>query len=152
MFTTKVSADSKSALLNRSRADRERREQEKQQAVSAIIIQKHFRRFLSNRRLRNRFLAELNDLSTTCTAAEMLAAFQKILFTSRNHHDGKVLCDMCGRVLASLECGQKDRWYVSLAVSKSCKTWLAQVERLLEGSLRDLDGHVDITSTAGSVP
>ena len=151
MFTTKVSADTKSALLNKSRADRERREQEKQQSISAIIIQKHFRRFLSNRRLRTRFQAELSNLSATCTATEMLATFQKILFTSRRTHDGHVICDMCRRALDSMECGQKERWYVSLAISKSCKTWLAQVERLLEGSLRDLDGHVDITSTAGEV-
>jgi len=149
MFTTKVSADTKSALLNKSRADRERREQEKQQTISVIIIQKHFRRFLSNRDLRNRYLAELHNLSATCTAAEMLAAFQKVQYTSRSHEDGQVLCDMCRRALDSLESGRKERWYVSLAVSKSCKAWLSQVGRLLEGSLRDLENHVDITSTSG---
>ena len=151
MFTTKVSADTKSALLNKSRADRERREQEKQQTISVIIIQKHFRRFLSNRDLRNRYLAELHNLSATCTAAEMLAAFQKVQYTSRSHEDGQVLCDMCRRALDSLESGRKERWYVSLAVSKSCKAWLSQVGRLLEGSLRDLENHVDITSTSGEV-
>ena len=149
MFTTKVSADTKSALLNKSRADRERRELEKQQTVSVIIIQKHFRRYLSNKRLRERFISELDNLSSTCSAAEMLATFQKVLYTTRDSQNSHVLCDMCRRALQSMECGSKDRWYVSLAVSKNCKTWLAQIGKILEGSLRDLDNNVDIISTSG---
>ena len=169
MFTTKVSADSKSELLNKSRLERERRELLKQHASSAIVIQKHFRRYLSNKRFTEQIVGEMEGLSNTCTATQMLHVFNRVLYVSRGRvmasrdqstrltsrdklssSGGHVLCAMVQKVLSSMDCTSKDRWYVSLAVSKSCKDWLSQVLDIIACSLEDLKHDVDIISGTGT--
>ena len=174
MFTTKVSADCKSELLNKSRVERERRETQKQQYSSAIVLQKHTRRYLSNKHLVQRIVGELESLSETTPAGDLLDVFSRVLYVSRGrlarYHGnvtsspsnvtlspghivtsspGHVVFRIIQLILSSMECGKRERWYVALAISKSCKVWLSQVQDIMTLSLEDLRGDVNILTAAG---
>ena len=140
MFTTKVSADNKDELINKSKEQRLQRTKEKQYSSSVVLIQKHIRRFLSNRSLKKRIISEVETVlsSDDYSAQSLYSAIQRMLFFPYKPDDTSVLCKACQKVLASMSCNSKDKWYVGLSITKISRDWLTQVQKMLTRCIEDI--------------
>ena len=146
MFKTKVSADSKADLLNKSKSQREAREQEKKFSAAAFTIQRHWRRHLSNVELRHRITREFSELISKekYNSVELFQTFQKILFIKKLRNNSEILHKICSTIITSFSADTKAQWYYSLAISKHSKDWLAQVNLLVSLFMDDILNSTDI--------
>ncbi|XP_038059173.1 ubiquitin-protein ligase E3B-like [Patiria miniata] len=159
MFS-KTEASKKAELLEKAKASRNERAQNKQRGDAVVKIQALVRGFLCRRRYRRQMLGSLDSIlgaycastssasSTTSPqpvqsqannkqqfkpAQDVFHAVCKFLTVYADDMDRKRLENLCRYILACMDKGDPKVWYVSLALSKDhVLPWIKQLKSILD--------------------
>ena len=136
----------KDLFLKQAEEARTQRQRDKKKAQSALLIQAHFRGYLTRQREHEKLLQSLIDAligseSTPPSSEQLYSHVRTYLFLIRyarqvERIEELLLARLCARVAASIQSGDFKHSYVALIISKSLyKLFLAQSSRLVAACL-----------------
>lgn len=145
MFGLTGGKDNRTEFVARIQAQRDAEHEQKRQETAAAIINRQIRRFLSNRRLRQRFCEEFDGAFVagdpfTLAPTQVFTIARRLLFVYREKEDESRLLAMCRYMAQALSSQDAKKSQVMVALNKKhVSVWPSFVNALLHNVNRQLE-------------